>query len=264
MIRTLFFRVVASILVLTLVLPGCATMTQGPTHEMRASFGTIGVSRALYPPDTGFIVPAKGRPEGSAAAFAAVMEGGLQGGPHGMTGEAAGDSLLFLFAMATAATPVGAVVGVVRAMPGAEAASSEARTRKILKRMKTQEVLRGEVLRVVIEETGRNILPVDEVGPASVDNVANYGSLSGSGIDTVLEIALLRIVLESDTWGSDPPLAFTMSARCRLLRVADGTVLDDHEYRAASPPRKFSQWTVDNGALLGRESGKGWEEWTSP
>lgn len=85
MTRNRIFRAVASLLVLALVLPGCATLPKGPTPEMRAAFGTIGVSRALFPPSTEFFVPAKGRPEGAvrgaATAFAAVMKGGLQAVP---------------------------------------------------------------------------------------------------------------------------------------------------------------------------------------
>lgn len=259
--RALAFRAIVPFLVFSLILPGCATFPRGPTPEVRATFGTIGVSRALYSPNTEFAVPAKGRAEGAlkgaAAAFAGVIEGGFQGG-QGASGNAEGLYILFLLALATAATPVGAVVGAVKSMPGKEAASNEALTKEILERMRTQEVLRGEVLDVGIEKTGRRILPVDGVGPAAVDNVATYESLSGKGIDTVLEVALQRIALESDTWGSDPPLTFTMSARCRLVRVLDGTVIDDHVYGTRSEPRKFGVWTADNGALLGREYEEGY------
>jgi len=259
--RALAFRAIVPFLVLSLILPGCATFPSGPTPEVRATLGTIGVSRALYSPNTEFAVPAKGRAEGAvkgaAAAFAGVIEGGLQGG-HGVSDDAAGYYILLLFALATVATPVGAVVGAVKAMPGKEAASSEALTKEILERMRTQEVLRGEVLDVAIGKTGRRILPVDGIGPMAADNIATYESLSGKGIDTVLEVALQRIALESDTWGSDPPLTFTMSARCRLVHVLDGKVIDDHEYRTGSEPRKFGVWIDDNGDLLGREYEEGY------
>jgi len=257
--RTLSFRAVSCILVLFLFLPGCATIPKGPTPEERAAFGTIGVSRASFRPAAEFAVPAKGRPEGAvkgaAIAFAGVLEGGLRNS-QGLSGEAAGFYLLFLVALATAATPVGAVVGAVRAMPGKEAASTEALTKEILERMRIQEVLREEVLRAGTAATGRRFVPIEGAGPASADNVAVYEPLSGSGIDTVLEVSLLRIALESDTWGSDPPLSFVMSARCRLVRVADGAVIDDYVYRTASLPRKFAAWIADNGEQLGR----GYEE----
>ena len=173
-------------------------------------------------------------------------------GAGGASGGGAALYLLFLGALATAAAPVGAVVGAVKAMPGREAVASEALAKVILERLRTQEVLRDEVLRVGTEKTGRRQVLIEGVGPSSAENVATYESLAGQGIDTVLEVALQRIALETDTWGSDPPLTFTMRARCRLVRVPDGAVLDDHAYRTTSVSRKFSEWGVDNGALLGR------------
>lgn len=261
--RTLSARAIVSCLILILIQPGCATIRTGPTPEERASFGTIGVSRASFLPKTEFDIPAKGRAEGAvkgaAIAFAGVLEGGMQSA-HGISGEAAGFYILFLFALATAAMPVGAVVGAVRAMPGKEAVSNETLAMEILERMRTQEVLRDEVVRVGFEKTERRIVPVDGVGPASADNAATYESLAGRGIDTVLEIALRRIALESETWGSDPPLKFTMKAGGRLIRVSDGAVIDDHEYTASSTSRTFTGWTTDNGALLGREYEKGYRK----
>jgi len=253
--RTLFARAIVPVLVLFLIQSGCATLPKNPIPEDRATFGTIGVSRALFLPATEFAVPAKGRPEGAvkgaAIAFAGVMEGGLRGA-NGLSGEAAGFYLLFLFALATAATPVGAVVGAVKAMPGKEAASSEALTREILERLRTQEVLRDEVLRAGIDRTGHRLLSVDGVGPAAPDNVASYESLAEKGIDTVLEVALLRIALESEQWGSDPPLKLAMSARGRLVRVGDGTLADVNDFFSWSMQRRFAEWTADNAALLGQ------------
>jgi len=264
--RTLAARAIVYVLILFLTLPGCATTHKAPTSEELTSLGIIGVSRAFYLPETDFDVPAKGRPEGAikgaAIAFAGVLQGGMQGA-NGISGEAAGFYLLFLFALATAATPVGAVVGAVRAMPGKEAASSEALAKEILERMRTQEILRDEILDAGIEKSGHRLIPVDGVGPSSADNVVSYESLAGMGIDTVLEVALQRIALESEKWGSNPPLMFTMKARCRLIRVADGTVIDDHEYRTSSAERRFADWTSDNAALLGKEYVDGYRKLAS-
>lgn len=262
--RTLAARAIVYVLVLFLILPGCATTHKAPTPEELTSLGTIGVTRAFYHPETDFDVPAKGRPEGAikgaATAFAGVLVGGMQ---VPISGEAAGIYLLFLLALATAATPVGAVVGVVRAMPGKEASSSEELAKEILERMRTQEALRDEILGAGIEKSGHRLIPVDGVGPSSVDNVVTYKSLAGKGIDTVLEVALQRIALESEKWGSNPPLKFTMKARCRLVRVADGTVIDDHEYQTSSAERRFADWTSDNAALLGKEYVDGYRKLAS-
>ena len=261
--RTLSARAIVSCLILFLIQPGCATTHKAPTPEERATFGTIGIARASYLPETKFDVPAKGRPDGAVKgagiAFFGVLAGGMQGGAGG-AGPGAGLYLVFLAALASAAAPVGAVVGAIKAMPADEAAASEKLAKEILERMRTQEVLRDEVIRAGIETSGHRLIPVDGVGPSSADNVVTYESLAGKGIDTVLEVALLRIALESEMWGSDPPLKFALKARCRLIRVPDGTVIDDHEYRTLSVYRKFSVWGVDNAALLGREYEEGYRK----
>lgn len=184
--RTLSFRALVFFLVLFVVQSGCATTRKGLTPEERASFGTIGVARASYLPETEFDIPAKGR-------------------------------------------PAGAVKGAV---------SSETLAKEILGRMRTQEVFRDEILRVGVEKRGRRLVPVD----------------------TVLEVALLRIALETDKWGSDPPLKFTMKARCRLVRVSDGTVIDDQEHSTMSVYRKLSGWTADDAARLGEAYRDGYRD----
>ena len=255
--RTLSLKTIASCLILFLIQPGCATNRKAPTPEERASFGTIGVARASYLPETDFDIPAKGRPagavKGAEIAFAVVLEGGMRGmGGMGGNDKGAATYLLALVGLATAAAPVGAIVGAVKAMPGKEAASSEALTKEILERLRSQEVLRGEVLRAGIAKTGRRLVPVDGGGPSAADNTATYESLAEKGIDTVIEVALRRIALESERWGSDPPLKLAMRARCRVIRVRDGKQVEDEEYFFWSEQRSFSEWTADTAALLGR------------
>jgi|GEM_PF-1752936 len=255
---------IVSCLILFLIQPGCATTHKAPIPEERAPFGTIGVVQASYLPETEFDVPAKGRPagalKGAGIAIAAVLEGGMRG-MGGMGGNETGAAIymLALVGLAMATAPVGAVVGAVKAMPGKEAAASEALTEKVLERMRTQEVMRNEVLQAGIEKTGRRLVPVDGVGPSAADTTAIYESLAGKGIDTVLEVALRRIALESEQWGSDPPLKLAMRARCRVVRVGDGTQVDDEEYFFLSVPRKLSEWTADTAALLGRAYEEGYQ-----
>lgn len=263
--RTLPARALVFFLVLLVVQSGCATTRKTPTPEERASLGTIGVARASFLPETRFHVPAKGRPagavKGAGIAFAGVLEAGARGmSGMGGNGSAAAIYLLALMGIATAAAPVGAVVGAARAMPGDEAAAAETRTREILERMRTQEILRDEVIRAGTGKPGSRLLRVEGVGPAAADNVASYESLAGSGIDTVLEVALLRIALETDRWGSDPPLKFTMKARCRLVRVSDGTVIDDREHSTMSVYRRLSEWTDDDAARLGEAYRDGYRD----
>lgn len=255
-------RAVVALLAVSFLQTGCASVRKGPTPEERASFGTVGVSRASYPPEFEYDVPAKGRPagaaKGAAIAFFGVLAGGMQGGAG--AGPGVGVYLIVVTALATAAAPVGAVIGAANAMPGDEAAASEKLALEILEMTGTQEVLRDEILMEGAAETESRFLPVEGIGPVSVDNDVTYGSLAGNGIDTVLEVAMRRIALESDKWGSDPPLRLAMKARCRLVRIGDNTVIDDHEYLSRSGSAKLSEWTADNAARLEAEVGQGYRE----
>lgn len=255
-------RAIVVVLIVSLIQSGCASLRKGPTPEERASFGTVGVSRASYPPEFEYDVPAKGRPagasKGAAIAFFGVLAGGMQGGAG--AGPGAGIYLIVVTALATAAAPVGAVIGAAYAMPGDEAAENEKLALAILERMGTQEVMRDAILNEGFGETERSILPVDGIGPVSVDNDVTYGSLAGSGIDTVLEVAMRRIALESEKWGSDPPLRLAMKARGRLIRVGDNTVIDDHEYLSRSGSAKLSEWTADHAEMLEAAYGQGYRE----
>lgn len=255
-------RAIVVFLVVSLLQAGCASLRKGPTPEERASYGTIGVASASYLPEFRYDVPAKGRSagaaKGAAIAFFGVFAGGMQGGAG--AGPYAGFYLLVVTALAAAATPVGAVLGATYAMPGEEAASSENLALEILEREGTQEILRDEILTEEAGETGNEFLPVFGIGPVSVDNDVAYDSLAGSGIDTVLEVSMRRIALESDKWGSDPPLRLSMKARCRLVRVGDNAVIDDHEYLSRSGTAKLSEWTADDAAKLEAEYEQGYRE----
>ncbi len=255
------FRATVVILVVSLLQSGCASLRKGPTPEQRATFGTIGVASASYIPAFEYDIPAKGRPagaaKGAAIAFFGILGGGMQGGAG--AGPGIGFYLVLVTALATAAAPVGAIVGAAKAMPGEEAESSERLAMEILERAGTQEVLRDEILEAGSWETDRGFLPVDGIGPVSSDNDATYSFLAGSGIDTVLEVAMKRIALETDKWGSDPPLRLAMTARCRLVRVSDNTVIDDHVYLARSGSANLSEWLADNAAMFNAEYEDGYK-----
>jgi hypothetical protein len=51
-----------------------------------------------------------------------------------------------------------------------------------------------------------------------------------------------------------------MRARCRLIRIGDNTVIDDHEYLARSGSAKLSEWTADNAEMLEAAYEQGYRE----
>jgi len=93
--------------------------------------------------------------------------------------------------------------------------------------------------------------------------VVDYGGFAPPGIDSIVEVGVISVGFMGEKWGSNPPLKFTMKARCRLVRVADGTVIDDHEYQTSSTERRFTVWTSDNAALLGKEYVDGYRKLAS-
>lgn len=259
--RTLSFKSILYCLILFLIHPGCATSrvaTAPPSPEERAAFGTVGVARAKYFPETGVDVYAKGQAAGAAKgaldAFGSVF---LEGGKHIPSDPSVGTVyLVFLGAVAVLAMPVGAYIGAGKAMPKEEAAACERLVRETLERTDPQGDLQDELLRAGDEETEWRLIPVDEAGPATADNVATYESLAGKGIGTVLEASLERVALKAVEGGRDPDLVLVMEARTRLVRVEDGKVLRDNRFVHTITSRKFSEWADDSAARLN----KGYED----
>jgi hypothetical protein len=180
--------------------------------------------------------------------MAGLAGGGAAGAIGGPVGMAVGMALGLLIGL-----PYGAVYGARYAMPGGEVDSCLRLLTETQERAALQQHLQDEVLQAAAGKIEHPLVPVHELGPATPDNVAAYGSMAEKGVQTILEVSVERVALGATDKGSDPPLSLTMDAHSRLIRPADGKIVNETKFRRSSGHRKFAEWVADNAALLDRE-----------
>ena len=102
---------------------------------------------------------------------------------------------------------------------------------------------------------------LSDEGPTSPDEETIYQSSMPKKIDTVLEISITNLGMQtSDKWDIDPSLAVFIKARARLVRTKNYAVLQDNPYVFESEPRKFSEWGAENGQPLAESLTQGYQQ----
>lgn len=229
---------------------GCAHVPslQHPAEPVREKLGSIGVVSARFIPKAEFSTPARGWADGagtgSAIAARGMVEGGLlSGDPFG---------LLLAFILMPVAVFVGGVVGGVVAEPSEKVDKEEVTLRNILTELKIQETMGNHFLQVAREQTNSPFFVFEDEGPTTPDKKVNYGSLTGNGIDTVLEISVLNFGLKGQL-GINPPLTFFMNLRLRLIRTIDGEIVYDTIIKYEGNKLKFADWSANNAQPFRKE-----------
>jgi len=147
--------------------------------------------------------------------------------------------------------------------PDTIAASETAITAVFAERIH-QAAVQDEVVRVAVAQTGQSLVGLPDEGPRSAAETPRYTHLTAHGIDTVIEITLQRLALQSRTSGRagggnlgsistadlNPYLTLTVTARTRVLRTADGTVLYDHVGEYSGRGATFPDWGANDAQLL--------------
>jgi hypothetical protein len=122
--------------------------------------------------------------------------------------------------------------------------------------------LRHGVLRYAGRGTAYIDLGADAREPVSSPD---YASLAGRGVGTVLEMSLTRLTLANTKLRvgegeSNPSLTLVMTARARMIRVADRRVLwNAAEVKYESSAAQYSLWTARDSDLLRAEIANGSE-----
>ncbi len=237
--------VVVFLVLLVLAQSGCALARRSvPTEKDRRSFGVVGVAAGRFTPEAGLDVPAKGALQGAGLGASVSVLVGFGAGaytfhPYGLAvGGAAG----------IAFSPIAALIGAGSAMPGGEAAASDESIRAMSAPLDPQGALRDAVFEAARDAASRRLLLLGDVGPAAAGDNVDYSFMADRGVDTVLEVAVQRIGLSSSQWGSDPPLRFSMEARCRLVQVRGGRTLLATALRTTGEnAAPLSSWTAGDG-----------------
>ena len=258
---------------------GCASRpirVSPPSDQPRPQLGTVGVVSARSTPESKYWTStdagrgaveglSKGAKIGAKVGFwpgaiagglvgtlaALAAGGGGSGGGVGVLGVALVVGGATAGASALVAAPVGAAVGAVRgalkAPPRAAVKKAEAELATILADLNIQEAMRDQIIQLVQEQTQHFVLLTDQ-GLTAHDTETSYRSLSGEGIDTVLELGVSAIEL-SGPWGLNPRGALLMTVRARLIQVADGAELYARDFEYAGGVSPFVDLADNPGPL---------------
>src|SRR5437867_7422997 len=220
---------------------GCALKhpqgPQSPTDEVRAQLKTIGLPVAGSPPEAHLDAPTSGKGMGAlkgaslglaagatpGMAIAGSVGRGCGGG--GQFGAAiCGAAIVFGLGVAAAGGTIGAlggtVYGAITAESGSKVDAAEAELKSAVIQADVQMMLRNHVLEMV-RDSPLNFVAVDDENRGANGQPIDYQALASTGIDTVLEVSVLRIGLAGES-GINPPISLLMNARARLVRSADG------------------------------------------
>ena len=251
-------------LLVLVVLLGCAHTPPPPlAAATQAQLGTVGVVAARFAPEVDYRTPGRGGAGGAAIGTAKGVGLGVLG--------AAGCFLTYGTALPACGLAVVSPYLAVRyavdqatdgVSPDTIAASETAITAVFAERHHPA-TARDEVVRVAVAQTGQSLVGLPGEGPRSAAETPRYTHLTAHGIDTVIEITLQRLALQSQTrvegrnsWSIisaadlNPYLTVAVTARTRVLRTADGTVLYDHAREHTGRGATFPDWGANDAQLL--------------
>lgn len=107
--------------------------------------------------------------------------------------------------------------------------------------------LRDRVIQHVRANTAYKYVAVDDPAPTSPADEPDYRALSGTGIDSVLEITLIELAMQGLP---KQGLALAMTTRIRILRAANGAVMGEEIFRYRSDRHAYEKWTAKDAGLF--------------
>ncbi|PYQ02530.1 MAG: hypothetical protein DMF83_23355 [Acidobacteria bacterium] len=256
---------------------GCALkrqpLPQSPTDEVRAQLKTVGLAAAGLDPQTQVNAPTSGKGMGAVkgAGYGLALgvtpglaiAGGVAKGCHasGRLGAVVcGAALAFGLGVAAAGGTVGAlggsVYGAVTAEPASRVDAAETGLKSAVSQANIQAALRDHVLEAVRRRSALNFVTVDDQGPSAVGERIDYRALAGEGIDTILEVSVLRIALVGQG-GINPPVSLFMAAGASLVRTADGVEIYAEKFEYRGPGALFLEWAAADAQMFRQEVDRG-------
>ena len=238
------------------------------SEDIRTRLGTIGVVSARFAPEVELYLPAKGAGGGAGRGAAlgagrSVKSGTVGGCSMGGPGIAFFCSLGLALGLALAvpAALVGSVYGAIAAEPAESVEEVEATIKQVLAELKMQEALRDRVLQEARNQTGYTYVLLTEEGPTAPEEEITYRAVGSKGVDTILETSVQSVGFAGEG-AINPPIAFFMTVRVRLIQVDDGTVHWDRSYPYITSARTYTEWAVNDGQALGEALDRGYQRLT--
>lgn len=209
--------------------------------------------------------PGSSKPEaiplGAKVAFAVgrfdpklALDAGSEAGRGAARGVDACANLGALGAIALVCMPFGALAGAIagssKAATGESVATAEKRMAAASKALDLPPILAARLERYARESGVGGVVELRDEGPRSVEDQPRYRA----GPDYVVEVSITDV--KAATPGSAKlPYRFIISARGRLVRVADNLVVDEFVKRTGTNLRTVDQWTAENGEVISAELG---------
>jgi hypothetical protein len=233
---------------------GCAAKTPPPrlAPETRAQFGTIAVVPARFAPEADLLTPAKGALRGTGRGLGAGYKAteGLENlvptSGDGLAGLVIGTGVLAIVATSTL---IGGVYGAVAAEPKATVEELEAVLKKAMAAMEVQKALGANIVEYGQAEMRYAFRLLLDQGPRSAKSEVDYRPLSGYGVDTLLQVNVLKFGLQGEQ-SVNPPLHLIMAVQTKLIRDADSTSLYERTFDYSSEDHKFTEWAANDAQLF--------------
>lgn len=233
-----------------------APLPPPPSEELRARFGTIGVTTARLFNKAEYQKPVgkgAGAAIGAGQGFAGSVLGGMYAGAQTADpfGFALGTALGI--ALAPVVAVVGGIKGAVEGVPAEEAKKAEEALNAALAGKMIEENLRDEVVRLAERETGRKLHRLDAAadGTSPKDGAEGLSPLPRR-FDTLLEVGSPGLTLAGEG-KINPPLTLVLKVRTRLVRAKDGSELYAHTLAYAGGHYRYTEWGEGNAALFRAE-----------
>lgn len=119
-----------------------------------------------------------------------------------------------------------------------------------LQSLHMQQSVRERVIEYGAATTNLSFVSLPAPGPATPDKRHDYTILRDSGVDSIVEVSILQARL--GRYGGDifhPAISsLIMTARARLIRVSDGYLMHEADYRFVSKPMTDVRLAADNAA----------------
>lgn len=260
----------------TALLASCVSMAPPPpAASARDALGVVAIAPAQFAPDSNFSTFAKGA--GAGAAKGAAITGGTMAGSTAIAAASVppmAPVIVISGVLATAAVAAtGAVTGARVAVPAETARDIDATITAAVANLDAQNALAQQLMTVLHAEPWIRLAPRPVQGPARAAAAPDYAALRAAGVDTVLEVAITEIGFEScgpefvRRLSSACPddqsrrmVDLYLSARARLVRVADGEELFLRRFRYKSALREIPLWVARDGKLLAEEFAHAYRE----
>ena len=217
------------------------------SEEERAKLGTIGVVSARFVPEVEFhrsstkgVGAAKGVAGGAPAG---AMMGAAAGAGTGPFAPVMIPTLAALGAVVFGV--VGGVLGAVEGVPSEKLNEADVELRNAVVEAKLHETMQDRILQVAREKTRNNFIKTEKLGPTASNEKVSYHSLAVKGVDTVLEVSVMKFGLVGKG-GINPPLSMVMNVRIRLILTVNDAVIYEDTIKYKSLLREFTYWAENN------------------